>query len=447
MPGAMAATHPPHARPDGLPSGEFRERRDIRDIPTRVDRLFDRITFTSGMVVLLLLLLVGYFLLLRSRLAFQSQGMGFFTRAVWNTANGKPALGVLGLLVGTIVVAVIAIAVALPLAVCAALFITEYAPPRWQRTLTSFIDLFAAIPSLIYGLWGVVVLAPQVGSLSGWITRHFGWVPFLSVHPGADLLRSFFIAGLVVALMCLPIIASVVREVFAQCPAGEKEAALALGGTRWGMVRSVVLPYGRGGIIGGSMLGLGRALGETIAVALILPQTPRLWGHILESGGGTVGGLHRAARRRRLAHGVAASWPPAWCCSRSRSARTCSPRWSSHAAAPVPGSTSDGRPTRFRPSSSPSGGSGAPRAHGLPRSPGRARLAGPGLHPDRRPRARRLRHQRCSRSRGWSSPCSWAAAAGSVSSWSPTSCSSGSSPSSPTTGSAASWPPTEWRPS
>ena len=155
------------ARPDGLPSGEFRERRDIRDIPTRVDRLFDRITFTSGMVVLLLLLLVGYFLLLRSRLAFQSQGMGFFTRAVWNTANGKPALGVLGLLVGTIVVAVIAIAVALPLAVCAALFITEYAPPRWQRTLTSFIDLFAAIPSLIYGLWGVVVLAPRVGLALG----------------------------------------------------------------------------------------------------------------------------------------------------------------------------------------------------------------------------------------------------------------------------------------
>ena len=291
MPRAMAATEHLPAQPDGLPSGEFRERRDIRDIPTRVDRLFDRITFTSGLIVLGLLLLVGYFLLLRSRLAFQSQGTGFFTRAVWNTANGKPALGVLGLLVGTIVVAVIAIAVALPLAVCAALFITEYAPDRWKRTLTSVIDLFAAIPSLIYGLWGVVVLAPRVGSLSGWITRHFGWVPFLSVRSGADLLRSFFIAGLVVALMCLPIIASVVREVFAQCPAGEKEAALALGGTRWGMVKSVVLPYGRGGIIGGSMLGLGRALGETIAVALILPQTPRLWGHILESGGGTVAGF------------------------------------------------------------------------------------------------------------------------------------------------------------
>jgi phosphate transport system permease protein len=288
----MAATDHLPARPDGLPSDDdLRVRREIRDIPTRVDRLFDRVTFSSGLVVLGLLLLVGYFLILRSRLAFQSQGFGFFTRAVWNTANGKPALGVLGLLVGTIVVAGIAILVAVPLAICAALFITEYAPPRWQRTLTSFIDLFAAIPSLIYGMWGVIVLAPRVGSLSGWATKHFGWVPFLSVHSGADLLRSFFIAGLVVALMCLPIIASVVREVFAQCPAGEKEAALALGGTRWGMVRSVVLPYGKGGIVGGSMLGLGRALGETIAVALILPQTAGLWGHFLESGGGTVAGF------------------------------------------------------------------------------------------------------------------------------------------------------------
>ena len=103
MPGAMAATDPLHARPDGLPSDDdLRVRREIRDIPTRVDRLFDRVTFGSGMVVLGLLLLVGYFLMLRSRLAFQSQGLAFFTRAVWNTANGKPALGVLGLLVGTV---------------------------------------------------------------------------------------------------------------------------------------------------------------------------------------------------------------------------------------------------------------------------------------------------------------------------------------------------------
>ena len=159
------------ARPDGVPSDDdLRVRREIRDIPTRVDRLFDRVTFSSGLVVLGLLLLVAYFLILRSRLAFQSQGFGFFTRAVWNTANGKPALGVLGLLRRDHRLAGIAIIVAVPLAICAALFITEYAPPRLATDADELVDLLAAIPSLIFGMWGFLVLAPRVGRCRRWLT-------------------------------------------------------------------------------------------------------------------------------------------------------------------------------------------------------------------------------------------------------------------------------------
>ena len=134
-------------------------------------------------------------------------------------------------------------------------------------------------------------LGSQIVPISEFLTDHFGWIPIFRTEPDATFTGSMLIAGVVVSLMVLPIIASVSREVFAQTPVGEKEAALALGGTRWGMVRQVVLPYGRGGIIGGSMLGLGRALGETIAVALLLPQVPQVTFRILENGGATISGF------------------------------------------------------------------------------------------------------------------------------------------------------------
>lgn len=152
-------------------------------------------------------------------------------------------------------------------------------------------DLLAAIPSLLYGLWGFSFLRPYITPLSEWMTSNLGWFPLFSTKPGAVLFNSMFVAGLVVSLMVIPITTSVIREVFTQTPAGEKEAALALGSTRWGMVRTVVLPFGRGGIVGGSMLGLGRALGETIAVSLLLPQVPVVTSHLLEFGGATISGF------------------------------------------------------------------------------------------------------------------------------------------------------------
>ncbi len=285
------ATPGPLLQPVGPPAGG-RTPRVIAEAPSRIDRWFNAATLGSGLVVFALLALVGVFLLLRSRPAFDAMGVvRFLTTEQWRTDVSPPIIGVLGLLCGTVIVAVIAVSIAVPIGTLTALFISEYTSPRARRYLTALVDLLAAVPSLIFALWGLKFLEPQMVPLSTWIAAHFGWIPIFSVDPGARLTGTMFTAGIVVALMVVPIVTSVVREVFSQTPPGEKEAALALGSTRWGMIRSVVLPYGRGGIVGGSMLGLGRALGETIAAALLLPQVPQLTGKILQNGGATISGF------------------------------------------------------------------------------------------------------------------------------------------------------------
>jgi phosphate transport system permease protein len=273
-------------------AGRAHEPRTVDDRPSRVDRIFDRVTLASGLVVLLLLTLIGLFLFFRSRDAFQVTGWWqFLTREGWRTDVSPPRIGVLGLLTGTVIVASIAVVIAVPFGVLAALFITDYSDARTRRYLTALVDLLAAVPSLLYGIWGFLVLSKQIAPLSKWLADNLSFIPIFKTEENANFTGTMFIAGIVVSLMTLPIVASVVREVFAQTPPGEKEAALALGSTRWGMIRTVVLPFGRGGIIGGSMLGLGRALGETIAVALLLPQVPEITDHILENGGATVSGF------------------------------------------------------------------------------------------------------------------------------------------------------------
>jgi len=271
---------------------QVRTRRVVADDPATVDRWFNKVTLASGLLVLVLLGLVGLFLLLGSQEALSRTGVfRFLSRSEWRTDVTPPRIGVLGLLTGTILVALIAVSIAIPVGVLTALFITEYSTPKTRRYLTALVDLLAAVPSLLYGLWGFLFLSEQLVPLSRWLTDHFGWIPIFATDPGARLTGSMFIAGIVVSLMTLPIVTSVVREVFAQTPPGEKEAALALGATRWGMIRAVVLPYGRGGIVGGSMLGLGRALGETIAVALLLPQVAQFTIKVLQNGGSTVSGF------------------------------------------------------------------------------------------------------------------------------------------------------------
>lgn len=204
------------------------------------------------------------------------------------------------MLVGTVLIALVAVAVAVPLAVGGALYISEYAPPRLRRTLISVVDLMAAVPSVVYGLWGLFFFEGQILPTARWIATYLGWIPLFRVD-GADpsdplapesvYTSSTLVAGVVVALMVAPIACSVMREVFSQAPVGEREGAYALGATRWGMIRSVVLPFGKGGMIGGTMLGLGRALGETIGVYLIISPVFEIQWHVVQSGASSVAAL------------------------------------------------------------------------------------------------------------------------------------------------------------
>jgi phosphate transport system permease protein len=242
--------------------------------------------------------LVGLFLAYRASQALEVAGFSFLTTAAWQPDAGN--FGIAAVLTGTVLIACVALVVAFPLALACALYISEYAPRRLQRSLISLVDLMAAVPSVVYGLWGFFFLQGQVLGLARWLSTWFGWFPPFAVN-GTDprdplatatvYTSSTFIAGLVVGLMVTPLACSVMREVFQQAPVGEREGALALGATRWGMIRSVVLPYAKGGMIGGTMLSLGRALGETIAVFLIISPVFVVQPRILENGTSSVSSL------------------------------------------------------------------------------------------------------------------------------------------------------------
>ncbi|MDM4761757.1 phosphate ABC transporter permease subunit PstC [Galbitalea sp. SE-J8] len=269
----------------------------LRDAP---DIRFRAIARAGGVAVLAIMLLVGAFLAIRASQALGVAGLSFLTTQAWEPDAGAGRFGIAAVLVGTILIALVAILIAVPLSTGTALYITEYAPLRLRSALVGLVDLMAAIPSVVYGLWGFFFLQQSITPVSKWISQTFGWIPIFAVD-GVDpddplasptvYTSSTFIAGIVVALMITPIITSIMREVFSQAPLGEREGALALGSTRWGMIRSVVLPYGRGGMIGGTMLGLGRALGETIAVYMIISPIFVIQPHILQAGASSVSSL------------------------------------------------------------------------------------------------------------------------------------------------------------
>ncbi len=275
------------------PAGTAEDR--PRTISTRVggaDLAFRTVVRLAGLVVLAITGLIAVFLIDRASSTLHAVGWRFLTNFQWIvTAH---ALGVGAILPDTIFIALIALIIAVPIALAAALFISEYAPYRLKRPLIAMIDLMAAIPSILYGIWGFFWLMPRFIGTERWISDHLGFIPFLKVpgtyEPG-NFENSTFLAGVVVSLMVIPIIASISREVFSQAPQGEREAAYALGSTRWGMIRTVVLPYGRGGVIGAVMLGFGRAMGETIVVALIISQVFTIVTHPLASGGNSIAAL------------------------------------------------------------------------------------------------------------------------------------------------------------
>jgi phosphate ABC transporter permease protein PstC len=226
----------------------------------------------TGLAAAILILIAYFFLELinESRPVFEKYGFfNFIFTNEW--VPSQQLYGALPLLIGTIITSVVALAIGVPVAVASALYITELAPGRVKQPLTILVELLAAVPSVVYGLWGVFVLIPKLKPIEQWFSDTFSFLPFIGGQVAGP---NYFIAGLILAIMILPIVSAISREVMATVPVEHKEAALALGATRWEMIRIAVLPYSRAGITGASMLGLGRAIGETIAATLVIGNAP-----------------------------------------------------------------------------------------------------------------------------------------------------------------------------
>ncbi|HWW89222.1 MAG TPA: phosphate ABC transporter permease subunit PstC [Solirubrobacteraceae bacterium] len=234
--------------------------------------------------------------------AFEKFGIfGFTFGRNWNVSAEQ--FGALPLLVGTLITSALALLIGVPVAVATAIYATELCPQRLRSPLTVLVELLAAVPSVVYGLWGIFFLAPKLQPAEQWLADRVSFIPFIG--GGLVTIPNYFVTGLVLAIMILPIVSAISREVMATVPSDQKEAALGLGATRWEMIRTAVLPFSRAGIVGGAMLGLGRAIGETIAVTILIGDAPKLSGHLFEQGYslaavianefGEAQGLHRSA--------------------------------------------------------------------------------------------------------------------------------------------------------
>jgi phosphate ABC transporter permease protein PstC len=229
-----------------------------------------------GLIVYFFIRLVG-----EAEPAFARFGvLGFTFKDSWNVNANH--FGALPLLVGTLITSGLALLMGVPVAVSAAIYITELCPRRLRAPASVLLELLAAVPSVVYGLWGIFFLAPKLQPAEQWVADRLSFVPFLGA--GTVTIPNYFVAGLILAIMILPIVSSISREVMATVPPDHKEAALGLGATRWETIRLAVLPYCRGGIVGGAMLGLGRAIGETIAVTIVIGNAPQLGKHLFGQG-------------------------------------------------------------------------------------------------------------------------------------------------------------------
>ena len=256
----------------------------------RGDRVFSALTTGAGLFVLALIVAIGVFLLTKAWPAVSRDTKGFLTTKLWQPDNNPPVFGIAALAFGTVLSSLIALLVAGPIAIGIALYISDYAPRRLAAPIGYLVDLLAAVPSVVYGLWGLLFLAPHSEKLQQFLADHLGFIPLFDLGKNGVVGRSVLIASLVLAIMILPIIAAISREIFLQVPQANREAALALGATKLEMIRLAVLPYSRSGVIGALMLGLGRALGETIAVALVLSLSYSTSFHIIDAniGGNTI---------------------------------------------------------------------------------------------------------------------------------------------------------------
>jgi phosphate transport system permease protein len=237
---------------------------------TRADKIFNFALASSSAVVLIILAAVVTFLAAKGWKALEKGGIHFITDTTWAPDSGHFGAG--PLLLGSVAIAVIAVLIAGPISLAAALMINEYAPVMLRSTLTGAVDMLATVPSIVYGFWGLELVSNVQAAPAKWLVDHFGFVPFLRTPTPGEFVQSIFACGLICAATLVPIITSVSREVMAQTPRDACEAALGLGGTRWGMVTDVIFPFSRDGIVGAFLLGFGRGLGETMIVVLVLSK-------------------------------------------------------------------------------------------------------------------------------------------------------------------------------
>ncbi|HWD78656.1 MAG TPA: phosphate ABC transporter permease subunit PstC [Kribbella sp.] len=252
------------------------------------DRLFGGLARGSGGLVVLIVAFVGIFLLALAIPALADDKSSFLFSRVWNPGGDHPQFGIAALFYTTVISSLIAMLIAVPIAIGVALFVTYYAPKRLAAPVAHAVDLLAAVPSIVYGLWGALFFAPILLPVINGISAALGWIPLFS-KPIGDNVGVVFTVSVVLAIMILPVVTAISREIFAQTPIAHREGALALGATKWEMIRMAVLPYGRSGVVSASMLGLGRALGETVAVMIILtvPNGNDPWTSSIFAGGET----------------------------------------------------------------------------------------------------------------------------------------------------------------
>jgi phosphate ABC transporter permease protein PstC len=253
------------------------ERSPLARLPDRLLRW--TLTALAWAIVVLIVLFFAR-LYSEAHPAFDKFGvLGFTFDNDWNVQAS--VYGALPLVVGTLITAATALLIGVPIAVGTALFITEMCPQRARGILVALVELLAAVPSVVYGLWGFFVLVPKLRPAEQWFADTFSFLPFVGGHVAGP---NYFVAGLILAIMIVPIVSAITREVIATVPPDHKEAALALGATRWEMIRMAVLPYSRAGISGAAMLGLGRAIGETIAVTIVIGNAPTIGNQIFDQG-------------------------------------------------------------------------------------------------------------------------------------------------------------------
>lgn len=259
------------------PQGPIPTPRTIETKPRISDQIFRSIVGLGGFSSLIILGLIAGYLFFRGYSILRTEGLSFITGYEWvssinsdGTAGTEQSVyGVGAMLIGTLVTAAIALTIGVPISVFAALYLTFFAPARIKNFLVSVVDLMAAFPSILFGLWGLYVLMEPGMYVAELLNKYLGWIPIFAV-PAPIFLRSPFIAGLVLAVMIIPIVTAISREIFSQTPLDRIQAAYALGASKWAMIKNVAFPYSYSGIVGGSMLGLGRAMGETVAVFTVL---------------------------------------------------------------------------------------------------------------------------------------------------------------------------------